>query len=475
MNFRNTLIDSLLIAAAVFMAALIEGSAWILAVTVIIILTGRSFLSGKGKEPESMLLGILVAGTLMMGRAFSITGFKAGPVPIYVTELVLGVLVLFALIKAGRSVRSCVGSIPKDIFYILILYLVSGVVYMGTGYSTNGTLAFRDIVFGQYVLFVPLVVLIFRKIDDLAWLTGYVIPASVGLFIIAMAKFFNSCGVENSVLCNVVKETKMFNLVLYSSFFVICLIASYAKRSTLSKRLYILGIYIFMLTVVLLQVRAGWLALVIALGFMGFLIKKEMKVLALLIPAVMITVVGIDAMMGKYTVRDIKEEMAGVIPGDMDSNPSVNAQWRLVLWKQIISQIGEKPVWGWGYGTQPDFKLWNKYKAPDITTVGHGSEIIPPHNHGLAILFKTGIFGFLLFFALNLRIFLLGLLYLRKCKNEVLKRDLYGLLCSLVCWHCIALLFDVLESPPTAIFLWIILGMIVSIVGIDKRRGEELA
>jgi len=83
-------------------------------------------------------------------------------------------------------------------------------------------------------------------------------------------------------------------------------------------------------------------------------------------------------------------------------------------------------------------------------------------------MYKTGFLGLVLFLFINIRIFLYGFKHLKKCKSELYRRLLIATLGGLVFWHSIALFIDALESPPTGIFLWILLGLVVSLVHADK-------
>lgn len=70
----------------------------------------------------------------------------------------------------------------------------------------------------------------------------------------------------------------------------------------------------------------------------------------------------------------------------------------------------------------------------------------------------------------NLKIFLYGFRYAKRCKSEFNKSFLIAYLGIFVCWHSTAFFFDAIESPTTNILLWIILGLILSVVYIDKKN-----
>jgi exopolysaccharide biosynthesis WecB/TagA/CpsF family protein len=82
-----------------------------------------------------------------------------------------------------------------------------------------------------------------------------------------------------------------------------------------------------------------------------------------------------------------------------------------------------------------------------------------------------GFVGLILFIIINLWVFLLGVGYIKKCREPFNRRFLIFLIAGLLYWHGMAFFFDVLESPPTGIFLWILLGCIIGIIHADGSNG----
>ena len=54
-------------------------------------------------------------------------------------------------------------------------------------------------------------------------------------------------------------------------------------------------------------------------------------------------------------------------------------------------------------------------------------------------------------------------------KDGFLRCFLIGALGAFIFWHTEAFFFDAIDSPPTSIFLWIIMGMIFVVVEADKK------
>jgi len=148
-----------------------------------------------------------------------------------------------------------------------------------------------------------------------------------------------------------------------------------------------------------------------------------------------------------------------------------NLVWRLDTWYQAIRFGLKSPFIGRGFGVYPRYGVWKLVK-PAPRGIGLNSKIIPTHNHLVSIFYKMGLLGLGLFLFINGCIFMHGLRYIKKCSTDFTRCFLIGSLGSLVFWHTSALFFDVIDSPPTSIFLWIIIGLIFSIVKVDKESHE---
>jgi hypothetical protein len=117
----------------------------------------------------------------------------------------------------------------------------------------------------------------------------------------------------------------------------------------------------------------------------------------------------------------------------------------------------------------PQYKIWG-YIPPQ--GIGVNSKIIPAHNHLITVFYKMGFLGLGLFLFINCYAFGCGLLYIKKCANKFLRSFLIGALGAFVYWHMTALGFDVIDSPPTSIFLWVIIGLIFAAIETDKRKRD---
>jgi len=268
------------------------------------------------------------------------------------------------------------------------------------------------------------------------------------------------------------REIKMTNLGLYCGLIVMFGLSFYTFYKKKVKLLVGIFTYLGFLFVVMAEVRAAWAGMLVALILLGILLKKEFKIFILIFLLVVVSIFIIDYFdlgVQKDKLASLKEQLDSlthrVVPTPM---PAANIRWRLGIWRQTIEEIKEYPVFGWGYGTQIDYEIWTK-RLSWLKAIGANTGILPPHNHLIAITYKMGLVGLALFLFINIMVFFHGLGYIKKCKSRFNQRFLIASLAGLVYWHGMASFFDVLESPPTGIFLWILLGCILGVVYVDKN------
>ena len=215
-----------------------------------------------------------------------------------------------------------------------------------------------------------------------------------------------------------VKEGKMFNLALYLGLIVIFGLSffTFLKR----KRKPVIGalIYFLLLFTILSEVRAGWLGLIVALIFLIILLKKEIKILLLILLLMVGSLFIIDHFqltIDKNKIDKLAIQVKSVIRHRLPAMSAANIKWRLNIWKQTGEEIREHPVFGWGFGIQINYEVWTK-ELSWLKAMGASTGILPAHNHVLAVTYKMGLVGLALFLFINFRVFFYGLFYIKKCK-----------------------------------------------------------
>ncbi len=434
------------------------------------------YLEGSYSFADIPIL-LLLFGTFAFGRTFSLIGIPVRNLPLFITEALLAASLGLILLK-GKTIRKQWKEkqwnqlIPKDIAAAMIIYFALGMIYLAIGVWGNGSSALRDIVFCLYMLFFVVALHLFSEPQKIKKTMSVFLPGIFTLLIIVLAMYFVRLP-GATFFKRFATETKMFNLSFYFGLMLMFLFSFYGAAQKKMKGIHFFILFVAFLFVILLEVRAGWLGLLLGLILLGILLKKEMLIIIPIIAAVVASLFIIDYFglsIKKNKISTLTEQVRSIGSPTQRSTAGANIKWRLGIWEQTGQEILKHPVFGWGYGIQIDYIVWKK-RLSFLRAKGANSGILPAHNHALAITHKMGIVGLLLFIYFNLRIFIYGLSYLPKCRSHLNRRFLIGSLAALVYWHGMALFFDVLESPPTSIFLWFILGAIVSVVHVERASG----
>lgn len=415
----------------------------------------------------------LVLGTAAYGRAFSLIGISPGNIPLYVTEMMLagslGLLLLRrnSLKKLWNEWRL---PLPRELMIAIVAYFLMGTLYLFIGVLGNGFPALRDIVFCHYMLFLFVTLSLLTKPIKIKSLPLFFLPAIIIVLYIGFTAFFIYVP-GFYTFKQFVKEGKMFNLSLYCGLIAIFGLSYFTFLKRKMKPVVGILIHLSLLFIIMTEVRAGWLGLIVSLIFLTILLKKEMMILLLILLVMVGTLFIIDHFqlaINKQKIETLANEVKSVAQKGVQTMPAANIKWRLNIWEQTGKEIREHPIFGWGFGIQINYEVWKK-ELSWLKAIGSSTGILPPHNHVLAVTYKMGLVGLALFLFINLRIFFYGLFYLKKCQSEFNRRFIIACLAGLVYWHGMAFFFDVLESPPTGIFLWILLGAIMGSVYVDRR------
>jgi O-antigen ligase len=162
--------------------------------------------------------------------------------------------------------------------------------------------------------------------------------------------------------------------------------------------------------------------------------------------------------------KQAKNKQLYNLPQPSDKIFKSNLSWRLIIWGAALRNALKYPIFGNGFGTFfTGIKPWSKAK------IGVDSGIVPAHSHILEIFHRMGFLGLSLFLYINIFVFVYGFNYLKHAKTNFTKICLIGGLGSFVCWHSMALFINVINSPPTSIFLWLMMGLIFASIERDKN------
>lgn len=174
------------------------------------------------------------------------------------------------------------------------------------------------------------------------------------------------------------------------------------------------------------------------------------------------------------SLNEIRVSTEGRVRGVID-----NLFWRIRLWEQSINFGLESPIFGRGFGIYPDYRIWYyEYQAESsarlIKGIGADSNVVPSHNELITIFYKMGLLGLGLFLFINIYVFVFALGALGAHPVNKSQFLLLGFLGMFIFWHVLAFFFNVIDSPSTTIFLWIISGIIFSMCA-DSIKEQRKA
>ncbi len=466
-----------------------------------------------------ILFFLFLLGVLSYGRPFSILHIDTPLVPLYITEIFLFISLPLVVMNFKQILK-----LPKKFLVSLSVYFLFGCFYLASGLLNNNLFALRDIVLCGYILFLPITFIILSKKENLLSFLRILILTNVIGVIFGMVWIFNYGSFRTPI--HFIQTLRTFNLGLYYWIAMSFLIAFFDLIEKKTHRFLVLILSAFNIyATIFFKTRTIWAAgIALSVFFLLVYRKKFLKFILYLIPilAIVLTALSyydfkdsefsaksrVKHVLTKSSVKTLikkepeRKEPCVATPERKEpyvatpewKEPCVatpeglpvhklpsrrlsrkgNIVWRLDIWYQAV-YFNWKSGWrarffGKGFGVYPRYLVWYKAKLPP-ETIGADSRVIPTHNHLVSLFYKLGFFGLGLFLFMNGYVFIYGLRYIKKCKTDFSRCFLIGSLGAFVFWHTAALFFDVINSPPTSIFLWIMIGLIFSIVKVDKKSG----
>lgn len=486
------------------------------------------FLKGLDKISTSIFLSFFLS-VLFLGRFFSLIHLGN----IYITELVLFFLLVLILVKIKN-----ITEIPFKFLVPLILYFTLGCIHFFVGLKNNNLYTIRDSVFFSYILFFPIVYILFSKKNKLKKIATVLIISNILSLIIIRLCIYRDFTYE-SLLNIFFGKIRAFNYGLYYGIFIAFLVPLFQFVKSVKWKIGIIVLCAWNIYIIgIWGVRTAWLAFFVLAIFLVLIFKTRifkfiggLIIVLVAVSIILTTFFKLDAnsfkaeiISGKLNslrfffdkkIKDIKitkglpksmllqqekkdKQIYSTTSGKKIFNMSLNfsefdkdnkfsdkdiektkniektkkfevglsnIMWRMSTWRTLLSYGLESPIVGRGFGVSPIIRV--------AVDEGEGFAITPAHNHIISIFYKMGFLGLALFLFINIYSFLYGFKYLRKIKDTFLQYFLIGCLGSFIVWNAMALFFNLINSPPTSIFLWIIIGLIFAVVKADKKNNLE--
>lgn len=402
------------------------------AVSFIVIFALAEWLSANKVE---LLLVWFVFNTAAYAKDFAY--IKVPGLPIYVTDVVLLIL-LIAMRKEIWADRKLVA--------FMLPFVAWGAITAGRSlFAGNDTkLIFRDSAIIVYPLFAVAACAIIRTWKAIRCVMLFAVLGAVASTVAGLGWF--------------IAHPEQRRLIFEGIFVLVALIGVLSARSNglIEKSgawalICILSLGVFLTNARTLYVDAAALPVIglvvrgkLRSGSIGPILKRA-TIVAALCSVALVAVASTDSG-GRFVDRTVTELVSGVFNSDQDDN----AIFRFAAWGEALNRFSEHPVVGEGFGIPFTFE----YSDSDPR----------PHNTYLTVLYKMGAvgaaaFGYLLvvFFTSAIRTFRIFRIFLQS--PEPLRFYLYIIILVQAAFCMFGGLNLLLESPFTASFFWINLGI----------------
>ena len=411
----------------------------------------------------------LISCVILFSRDFVHINLKIFGFPVYIVEIFIVIICFFVLLnfciyKDKKIFTDYKLKIEHILLIsILLVSLVTGLI------KYENTFVFRHSAIFYYSIFSFLVPAIFINIKQ------FKIFSIVSIFII----FFNSIiyiTVSNSIFGGFA--------YYYQGLFLFIIINSLIfLKNKLANTILILIAAIIIYEIIDMKVRAAWIAFLIAILFnlvlliifrKKLVIKKSFYLKISLI--VILTILLIVSLAQVKT--DLKTKSTGYSDefksiydfNNIDSSSANNTTWRLIIWKDIIKKSMQKPILGYGFGM-----LYNNETLKDMGwQYGEDVGFLDPHNSYLSILYRTGIAGLLIFLLFIISFFIKMIRFLRDCRDLAISVYMISILSAVIFILVISFFMVVLEGPFLGIFLWIFIGLALSLTNIYDMKTKSI-
>jgi len=449
-------------------------------------------LQGKSKHLLNyfnyLIFLFLISCIILFSRDFVHINLKIFGFPVYIVEIFIIIICILALLNFGiYKDKKIFTDYKLKIEHILLISIL--LVSFVTGLIKYGnTYVFRHSAILYYSIFSFLAPAIFINIKQ------FEIFNIVSIFII----FFNS------IIYITVRDSIFGGFAYYyQGLFLFIIINSLILfKNKLINSILILISTIIIYEIIDMKVRAAWVAFLVTILFnltLLIIFRKKLAIqkslywkTSIIVILMILLFVGLSffnlkafnnatALPETKTVQiktDLKTKITGYIDefksiynqSDEASSSANNAKWRIILWKDIIKKSMEKPILGYGFGM-----LYNNETLKDMGwAYGDDVGFLDPHNSYLSILYRTGIVGLLIFLLFIISFFVKMIKFLRSCQDSAISTYMISILSAVIFILVISFFMVVLEGPFLGIFLWVFIGLALSLTNIYDIKIKSI-
>lgn len=452
---------------------------------------------------------IVFAGTLCLGRAFSVQKlFEFFGVPFYITDVFIIMafpLAFVALLELRR--------ITKGFYWPFLAFLMMGFVYLGWGLLVEGDVfASRGTVLSVYVLFLPLIWGLRKELAGLRYAFGFLVFCNIISLVAGWFMLFYAGIFKGALAQGLLSDMRAFNFTLYygmSLAVVWVYMLEFSKGFVRWFLCFICGVNVYICVVS--GVRSSMVAIFFLIIFLAYVFRSRLKEFFLVCCIILFCAAGLvilhHSSFSALPQRPVDPVAVSIeqdlVPPQEDpryvqklkaaksflertvfyqagdeyfserSEAYDNITWRIKVWRETLRAGLTAPFFGHGFTSVLDYG--SGFAGTSVHGFSKNSGIVPPHNEFLTIFYRMGFLGLALFIWINGFLFFQGMKALSSCKEKFERACFAGVLGSFVVWHATAFFFDVIDSPPTNIFLWVLLGCLLVLIygrGRHFSKGE---
>jgi O-antigen ligase len=404
-----------------------------------------------GTRFTNALLSFWVFSTVVYSKDFAYVHLDFG-IPIFVTEIVLGITLLGLLLRVSRGRK--IPSTPLN--FPILLFLLLGTFHFMNNVFANGLLAARDYAMTYYSLFYFVVLCYFAEIENVEKFFLFFFVGSVIATLSGLAYFLH------------LPEERRY--IFYGAFVLFCFlfVVNVIRFGILRNKMHTyFSLLVLLIGVTLYNARNVYVALLVSTAF-GLLIQRKIlsgqrllrgrRTLRMLLLAAVV-LVGFYLLSPTFRLF-IDTSYRQFISGTIDYTEDLNARFRFAAWAEAYSRFTENPVLGEGFGIPFTFE---------------GVEIdARPHNTFLTVLYKMGLVGFLLFLLILFIFFKGAITKCRTVKDIKIRAYVYSLLIVQFCM-CVTGMFGLLlETPFAGAMFWINMGLVESLLAANSGMSNPL-
>lgn len=378
-------------------------------------------------------------------------------IPVSVDFVIASLAIIVFLIRhirdknLGSTIKNAV--VMDNFGKLIIVYLFVSILSFSKSVSISASIN-ELLRFLSYILLYYIIIFDIREREDVKNIMLMLIAACILVSVFGLIQYFTGFGlskdyiveygsVESRRIPSTMYNPNNFAAYLMLTSFPILLFGLYTKDR--KYRISLIALFCLMAVNLLLTFSRG--------AWVGFALSAA--VLAIVYnPRVLYIIAGVSV--PSLFINSIRERFLSIFTLTSDSNVT-----RLRLWQTGLKMAHENPILGVGLGNS--IYRYDEYikRFPQLDTVYHYT-MYPLHNSYIKVLAETGVIG-LAAFLLIIGYMVIKTYKIYKASTDPMCRGLaLGYFITLPGYLFMNIVDNCLFDPQTAVFFWLIFGLIVA-------------